>query len=276
MPLVLYPPPRPQSVGEVLDASFRIFRATLPRCVGFGVLAMVAAQLQSLYDIARHEPLHQFGGGDAVWWALYALGAVIGVALINAILVRQVALVCGLPSPAGQALWEGLRQTPGTLGILVVLTVAVLIWFVPLLILPFSWLIGGVLLLSLPASYVGIVLSCAWPALIVGKMGVVASLRYSVQLTRPYWWRTSVIYSVGVAIVFVFVILAALVAAVMAPFGGVDDIAAISALSAVLAAVLAALVLPFMAALALAVYGELEVRMRAAKAEHSATSAPAG
>ncbi|HUI58793.1 MAG TPA: hypothetical protein VLX90_01140 [Steroidobacteraceae bacterium] len=276
MSAVLYPPPRPQSVGEVLDAAFRIFRATLPGCLGFGVLAMVAAQLQSLYDIAMHRQLHQFGGGDAVWWVLYALGALIGVALINAILVRQAAAASGLPSSARGALAEGLRRTPASVAVVLLLCVAVLVCFVPLLVVPGSWLIGGVLVLSVPASYVGIILSCAWPALIVGKKGVAASLRYSIHLTRAHWWRTSVIYSVGVAIVFVFVILAALVAAVLAPFAGVGDIAAISALSAVLAAALAAVVLPFMSAIALAVYGELEVRVRSAQSRGSAPGAAAG
>ena len=45
MSLVLYPPARPQSIGEVIDTAFRIFKATLLRSLPYSVLATVAGFL---------------------------------------------------------------------------------------------------------------------------------------------------------------------------------------------------------------------------------------
>jgi len=95
---ILYPPARPLTIGEVLDSAFRIFRATLLRCLPYSVLAMVAGQLQNIYDIATGHPLHQFGRGDPLWWLLYVLGIFMAYMFINAILVRQVRMVTGAQS----------------------------------------------------------------------------------------------------------------------------------------------------------------------------------
>ena len=51
----LYPPPRPLSVGEVLDLSFRIYHRTFVKCLVFGGLAVVANWLPNLYAIARGQ-----------------------------------------------------------------------------------------------------------------------------------------------------------------------------------------------------------------------------
>ena len=36
MPQPLYPPAGPQSIGQVLDAGFRIFQVSLVRCLLYG------------------------------------------------------------------------------------------------------------------------------------------------------------------------------------------------------------------------------------------------
>ena len=57
MSSILYPPARPQSIGEVLDSAFRIFKVTLLRCLPYGVLATVANQLQNIYLIMSGRAL---------------------------------------------------------------------------------------------------------------------------------------------------------------------------------------------------------------------------
>src|ERR1700686_993304 len=52
MPNILYPPPRPQSVGEILDSAFRIFRATLLKCLPYATVAVIASQLPNIYYLA--------------------------------------------------------------------------------------------------------------------------------------------------------------------------------------------------------------------------------
>src|ERR1700758_2407874 len=51
----LYPPPRPLSVGEVLDLSFRIYRRTFVKCLVFGAFLVVVRWLPNLYAIARGQ-----------------------------------------------------------------------------------------------------------------------------------------------------------------------------------------------------------------------------
>jgi uncharacterized PurR-regulated membrane protein YhhQ (DUF165 family) len=134
MSLVLYPPARPQSIGEVIDTAFRIFKATLLRSLPYSVLATVAGQLQNIYLIVTGRTLHRFANTDPVWWLIYLLGAFIGGIFINSILVRQAAIASGSVPVGSTALVEGLRKTPATIamGLLIVLIVG--LCFVPLLI----------------------------------------------------------------------------------------------------------------------------------------------
>src|ERR1700712_3933064 len=113
MPSVLYPPSRPQAIGEVLDSAFRIFKATLLKCLPYSVLATVAGQLQNIYVIVTGRTLRPFSNSDVGWWAVYLLGALIGAALVNAIIVRQAALASGAQSAGPAALLQGLRNVPG-------------------------------------------------------------------------------------------------------------------------------------------------------------------
>src|SRR5579862_787966 len=55
----LYPPPRPLSVGEVLDLSFQIYRRTFVKCLLFGALLVVARWLPNAYSIARGQSVAQ-------------------------------------------------------------------------------------------------------------------------------------------------------------------------------------------------------------------------
>src|SRR5215472_15040760 len=99
---ILYPPSRPQSVGEILDSAFRIFRATVVRCLPFGALALIAGQLPNMYYLgtggvqamgaAAYKPL---------WWVLYVLGYAISLVMWSVILLRQYALARGAETSAG-------------------------------------------------------------------------------------------------------------------------------------------------------------------------------
>src|SRR5947209_11784954 len=112
MPSVLYPPTRPQAIGEVLDSAFRIFKATLLKSLPYSVLATVAGQLQSIYVIVTGRDLRPFGNLDPGYWVIYVLGAILGGVLICAILIRQVALPSNTASTARAALMQALRNAP--------------------------------------------------------------------------------------------------------------------------------------------------------------------
>jgi len=274
MALALYPPRRPQSIGEVLDSGFRIFRATLLRCLAFGVLAMVAGQLQNIYDLVASRPMRQLGAGDPLWWIAYLLGTFLAIVFLNAVLLRQRAMAAGLQSETGAELREALRRGLPATAVIILSTLAVAAFFLPLVVIPGPYLIAAGLLLAIPATYVGMVLSYSWFAVVIGGKGIVASLRYSAHLIRGSWWRTATVYSVAFTLLAVFFVLAIVIAVIFVPFSGTDDIARITSVSQVLIAVLGVIAAPFYCAIALALYGDLEARKQGTDLERQIAGAP--
>jgi hypothetical protein len=137
---------------------------------------------------------------------------------------------------------------------------AVGVFLIPPLSLPAAYRVWGLIVLAVPATYVGVALSCSWTALLLADKGVLGSLIYSFHLVSGNWWRLTAIYSVGLAMLLVFYALAGVVAALVVPFAGAGDIAVITAVSAVLVVALGAVGTPFYSALALTIFGDLQAR----------------
>src|SRR5207237_10891988 len=111
----LYPPPRPQSVGEILDSAFRIFRATLVKCLPYAIAAGIAGQLPNIYYLVSGRNMLQGLAGfrDPVWVTLYILGYVIAIVLWSAVLLPQYAHWTGPPSEPSSDLTPWARRVPG-------------------------------------------------------------------------------------------------------------------------------------------------------------------
>jgi hypothetical protein len=273
----LYPPSRPQSIAEVLDSAFRVFRATLLRCLPYGALAVVAGQLPNIYDIAAGRPLRRFGAADPVWWALYLIGALLALGLWNATALRQYGMLTGTgTAAAGADLSRGLRRAPVVALLLTLSLAAMGVFLLPALLVPPGWRVGILLLLALPASYVGVALSCSWTALLFAGTGVLGSMSYSFRLVSGNWWRLSTIYTVGIVMLLVFYVLSGVLAmAVVVPFAGAADLAVLTAVSAVVVVALGAVGTPFYSALALVVFGDLRARREALEVERRMAAAAA-
>ncbi len=257
----LYPLSRPQSVAEVLDAAFRIFRATLLRCLPYGALAVVAGRLQNIYDLAVGRPLRGFSARDPVWWALYVIGALLALGFWNATAIRQYSAMTEGVALRGAEIAQGLRRAPAAALLLVLCVAAIAVPLLPALALAGSYRLWALILLSIPASYVAVALSCAWTAWLLAGQTVVGSMLYSFRLVSGHWWRVSVIHSVAVVLLLVFCVLCGVVAmAVIVPFVGAADIAVFTAVSSALVVVLGAVGIPFYAALLLAVFSDLRAR----------------
>src|SRR4029077_17419016 len=131
---ILYPPPRPQSVGEILDSAFRIFRATLLQCLPYATIAVIASQLPNIYYLATGRGaaaritalIH-----DPVWWTLYVLGYLIAVVLWSAARLRESAIATGRPVATGAELATGLRRLPGMVLLGILTALAVVVWILP-------------------------------------------------------------------------------------------------------------------------------------------------
>jgi hypothetical protein len=276
MSSILYPPARPQSIGEVLDSAFRIFKVTLVPCLPYGVLATVAGQLQNIYLIVTGRTLHSFTNTDPAWWLLYVSGALLGGTLLNAIFVRQAAIASGLRTTSSAALKEALRKAPATIAAGLLILAIVGACFVPLLLVPRAYWPTGRLVLGLLAAFLGVFFLCSWPALLVGHKGVIRSLRYSAKLVRGNWWRTVLIYAVAVIMIIVVSVTAALIFSVLAAFGATRDLAVATAVSAVTVVASGAVYMPFITAMTLSLYGDLQARREGIDLERRIAGAPAG
>jgi hypothetical protein len=260
MPSVLYPPSRPQAIGEVLDSAVRIFKATLLKVLPFSVLATVAGQLQNIYIILSGRNSRPFSNSDPGWWAVYLLGTIVGAALINAIFVRQGAIATGSESASMTALKEGLRNVPAVVLMGIVMAVLVGIWFVPLAVIPAAYRSLSGALLAVPAFYLLVLFLCSWPARLVDRRGPIESLRYSAHLVRGNWWRTVMVYLVVLTMIIVLSVTAGLIVGVLTQLVAARDLAVSTAVSAVMVVASGAVFVPFVSSLSLALTGDLQSR----------------
>ncbi|GAC1456698.1 MAG: hypothetical protein PVSMB6_14750 [Steroidobacteraceae bacterium] len=243
----LYPPSRPQTVGEVLDTAFRIFSATLSKCLPYATLTMLAGQLPNIYELLQRHPLRRslLEPHDRVFWLLEIVGSVVSLALWGAIVRRQYAMASGELTAAHGELRAALRRVPGLFGVS--------------LLLGFAF-VAGLLLLVIPGLVVATRLSSAVTAYLLTERGVFESLGHSWRLTAGNFWRLTLIFSVGLALILVFYVLAGVIAtAVAVPFA-LGDVALITAIMAAVVVILGSVGTPFYTALALAVFGDLTVR----------------
>lgn len=241
----LYPPSSPQSIGQVLDATFRIFQASLLKCLPHGVLSMIAGQLPNIYFLAINRPFHDFGGGDPLWWALYALGTLLGLFIWSAMLHRQRNIASQQATNARSELGEALRRMPAVVG---------------LFILSLALLAVGAVALLLPGLYLMVGLSLSWLILLVERRGPVASVRRSLHLVKGSWWRSATVLTVAMMAALVFYIVAFLVLGAVLPILGANDLAMLTAASVIVLVALGAVGAPFLGAVLFALHGDLRLR----------------
>jgi len=269
-----YPPQRPLSVGEVLDLSFRIYRATVVKCLLFAALGVLAGQLVNIYAIMQGRAMAK--GADA-WQsllaqlvdpamiALYLVGLVLTIVFYAAVLLRQRRILGG--GSAGGELAAAVRRLPALIALGVLVVVGLAACFLPALVT------GGALraLLILAAvivlCYAFVAVSCAQTILLIDDSGPVSSLRRSWRLTAGSFWRLSLIYTVAVIILCVLYAVIAAIAGFVAAVLGRGDVAMVTAFTEVVAVALGALATPFYGALALAVLGDLKARKEGADLE---------
>lgn len=249
-------------MGEILDSAFRIFRATVVRCLPFGALALIAGQLPNMYYLgtggvqamgaAAYKPL---------WWVLYVLGYAISLVMWSVILLRQYAVATGQPDATARAAFATvIARTPALLLLWFLIVAAVAVCLLPARAFHPPLEYGVLLLLLIPATYVTIAVSCAWAALLLTGRGALASFLYSWRLTAGNFWRLSLIYTVAVVLILVLYVLAGMIAGFVSLPLAHGDVAVITAATTVVVVILGAIGTPFYSALALAVYGDLAVR----------------
>jgi hypothetical protein len=259
MPNALYPPLKPRSFGELLDAVLQIFRLSLLKCLPYATLAIVGGQLSALYYLSRGR-LPVIDSNDPIGVALYGVGSLIFVMLSVTILLRQSTIAAGRPVIGSSDFLDTLKRAPAIAAIALLAGTAVAVFMLPALALAPAYRTAGIAVMLAPAIYVWIALSFALPALVLARKGVLASLAYSFRLVRGNWWRVAGIYVVGFAVILTLWVLVAALAAIALSDNGADDAAVGRAITAAAFLAVFAVGLTFFSALTLALFGDLQIR----------------
>jgi hypothetical protein len=259
MPNGLYPPLKPRSFAELLDAVLQIFRLSLLKCLPYATLATIAAQLWSLYYQCRGLP-PQLDANDPVAVAIHGVGTLIFVMLATMLLLRQSSIAAGRPVAGSTELLDTLKRAPAIVAISLLAGAAVAVFMVPALALAPPYRTAGIIVMMAPAIYIGIALSFALPALMLARKGVLGSIAYSFSLVRGNWWRVAAMYGVGIGVVLTLCMLVATIIAVASTGDAADNAAISRAVSSAAVLAVLAIGLTFYSALTLALFGDLEVR----------------
>jgi hypothetical protein len=174
---------RPLSVGEMLDAGFRLFSArfwTLILCVLVPVvpLTIVATALQASVDPNAFDlnSTAQVDSGTALAGTLVAALIQFAAAALGIAACFKAISAAYLGERAGAA--ESLRYA---LGRLVPLLIAYLLFLVLVAI--------GFIALIIPAFWIAVKLSMVFPAVVFERKGPFSAIGRSWTLTRGHWWR---------------------------------------------------------------------------------------
>lgn len=270
MPNVLFPPDGPQSVSQVLDAGFRIFKVSLVRCLLFGAIAMIAGQLPNIYSLARGEPFGGYLRGDPVTIVLAALGGLIAVYFSAVILIRQREVAQGGRQRIRDELAEGLRRMPALIGVTIVSLALLAVVPVLLLVSDLGQVSPGAhvpltiaaAVLAVPILWLVPGLSMAVVVAALTRNGALASLKQGIWLAYRSWWRTMLAFVVWAILLVVLNLVAVILLMLSLQVLGASDVITLSAATPVVFVALRAIGLPFLVAILLAVYGDLMVRRR--------------
>ena len=264
---ILYPPPRPQSVGEILDSAFRIFGVTLVTCLPFAISAVIVRQLPNIYALVYLRSLSVGLWKDPLWWVLDVVAILLTLVVAAALLLRQYAIATGHRPSMSAELGTGMRRLPAMVLYTILFVLGFCVSLVPLALAALfnGWTrLAVAVLMLLPACCFLLAVSSSWPLMLVAGMGALASMNESARLTRGSWGRLTLIYTVALILLLVLYVLSGVIAALFAAVLGRVDLVMMTAVGSVVVILLGAVGAPLYGALMLAVLGDLLVRKEGA------------
>lgn len=240
-------PTSPQSIGQVLDGSFRLTRSAYRQTWVLALLAGLVTTPASIYQFTQGESFTQslLAPADAVYWTLYSVGMLVSLVFLSAIYLR-IDAIAGGTTGGSNVMAAALRRYPWLLLSFILTLVA---WAV------------GLVLLFIPGMILVVSLMLGMPILLLEGKGPINSLTSSHRLVWGHWWRTSVILTVAFIVVMVLYMILGGIAGAVAPLiaSGSAEIAAVMAVAIVLS-LAGILITPFFLALILNIYWDLKLR----------------
>lgn len=252
---------RPLSIGEVLDAGFRLLRhrfGALMLCVFAAGLPLIilrtiiiASTDPDYYDVNAvrfGDPPTEVVVGQLVAGLVLFLGALIAIAACFRVIS---AAYLGEPVKARASLAAGVRRIP-----------ALFVAFLVLGVL-FLFLLGISVRIVITAPlffWLAVKWSLTAPVIVAERAGPFRAMRRSWQLTRDNWWRSFAILLVATLISLILYF--ALVAALYAGLNNVDSISevALATLDTLFIVIVLAVIYPLNAAILSVLYYDTRVR----------------
>jgi hypothetical protein len=244
---------RPLSVGEILDAGFRLFRhrfGTLVGCIFLPIVPLyilgtiiVGSTDPTAFDV--NAPVDNSGTAVLGRFIDQILSSVAAALAVAACFKAISAAYLGEKAGVG----DSLRYAAGRFLPLIVCYIVTVIILIPAFIA-----------LIIPGIWLSVKLSMAFPALVCEKAGPLRSIGRSWELTKDNWWR--VFGTLLVVIILIFVISIALggvLGAVLLSSDSVSEVA-FAVLTTVIGLLIAAITYPLIAAVVTVIYYDLRVR----------------
>lgn len=252
------------SIGEVLDAGFRLYRLTLVRCLVLALLSVIVGQIPSAYDLAQGTLTVPIDEKGAFWWLLVVVTTAANIWVSVALFWRQWGVVQGRPATLREDLTTALRLWPPVFattllallliaapGILIGIAWAAFDMMGRWLIIP--WLVGLVVWVSLPAMM-------SVPVRLIEGLGPASSVSRAFTLMRGSWWRSSAIFTIALLVMLVFYTIGGLIGVLIAQLVGTADLAVMTVVTTIITAILGGIFVPFYTSITLVLLLELQVR----------------
>ncbi|MEY2853659.1 MAG: hypothetical protein RL030_791 [Pseudomonadota bacterium] len=188
----------------MLSAAWPLFQFSLPGCLPLAILGVAASGTPGAEAALSTEPrgyLH-----DPQWWALYAASTVLMLICYGGILRQQLALARGSPLSILDSMKQAVIGLPGTLGVVLPVTLAVA---------------AGTLALVLPGFVVLVLCFYAWVAQIDARLSPLTAIRRSIDEVRGRFLATAGISAAAIAAILVFVLLSGILLAVVMNLAGI-------------------------------------------------------
>jgi hypothetical protein len=244
---------RPLSIGEMLDAGFKLFRhrfGTLMVCVLVPVVPLsilssiiVGSVDDTAFDV--NAPASDSSSADVANLIDNLLGGAAAAIAIAACFRVISSAYLGERTSAGPSLRYGLSR------------------LLPLLVAYIAMSIGigiGLVAIVIPGVFLAVKWSMTFPAIVAERAGPFAAMGRSWELTRGHWWRTfgALLVVVLISFVLAFALLVGFGAAV-ATSDSISELAFAVLITLVTILVLAVLY-PLTAAIVTVIYYDLRVR----------------
>jgi len=273
-PVTLLPLPRPLMTGEVLDAAYRLFRASLLRTLPYSGLAVLVLELPALYGalfggstfVTGHfrggllpDQVAQFASlSDST--VVFVCALLLSVLLFGVITLRLHAVSRGERPRFRREIVTALKRWPAALiATLAALGFPLLLFGVGSAINPFL-ATEIAIALALPTLWPMALFIVALPAFWCDGLGPLAAIARAARVSRRRTWRMVGAILATACVVTVFYVLSAIVTGVVGALFASADLFLVALVRSLLGLVVGAFGVPFVLAMLVVAYEDLKLR----------------